>query len=208
MIAVRHHPCSCRAEQMLWCSSVQPQFAPGLSPTKCLNLSADRDANGGLLMEPGSTADSGDADSADEASSSTESCTSSIEGSREASPTDSMDGYSAFSSQKAHSMQGSDSDSESDGYGADGLGRQDPTELPDPDMPDDKRQELEVADRASRGQLVGTVELSFSPSTRTRSLTLSPPDVSYILSCARTAEPIGSSADYKIVAGGKRGVLQ
>ena len=89
-----------------------------------------------------------------------------------------MDGYSAFSSQKAHSLQGSDSDSEGDGNGANGLGRQDPTGLPDSDMPDDERQELEVADRASTGQLVGTVELSFSPSTRTRSLTLSPPDVS------------------------------
>ena len=103
-----------------------------------------------------------------------------------------MDGYSAFSSQKARSLQGSESDSESDSNGANGLGRRDPAELSDSDMPDDERQELEVADRASGGQLVGTVELSFSPSTRTRSLTLSPPDVSCSLpsfpSCARTAE--------------------
>ena len=70
MTAVRHHPCSSRVEQMLWCPSIQPQFAPGLSPTKWPNLSADRDTNGSLLMDPGSTTDSGDADLAAEASSS------------------------------------------------------------------------------------------------------------------------------------------
>lgn len=116
----------------------------------------DRSEQAAIMAEP--------SEAADESSSESES---------ESSPPRAPDSQEASAAvDTASTVKGEDVDVEMESSGEDEAGL----------TVDDFEAQLEAAERAerARGELVGTVELSFSQSTRTPSMTLNPPPVSPI----------------------------
>lgn len=83
----------------------------------------------------------------------------------------SLDEYSSFSDDKAVSLEPVEASSSPSS----------PAEAPDPAL--ERLSEASSSAQPSRGNVVGTVELSFSTSTRTPSVTLNPPQVSTSTLC-------------------------